>query len=57
MSEQDQIYFSKRAEAELLLAQLAEHPKAIDAHYELAQSYLQRIYKPVVQGRANGAGS
>ena len=47
MSDQDCVYFKARAEAELDLAQRAEHPKAVEAHYLLAQSYLDRIYGKV----------
>lgn len=47
MSDQDRVYFMARAEAELELAQRAEHPKAVEAHYLLAQSYLDRVYGKV----------
>jgi hypothetical protein len=39
-----------RAERELELAQRAEHPKAVAAHYRLSQLYLDRIY-PVENGK------
>ena len=54
MSDQDELYFFRRAEAELDLAQRAEHPRAMDAHYELAQSYLHRICSSGVESGANG---
>lgn len=44
MSDDDCAYFMARAEAELELAQRADHPKAVEAHYLLAQSYLDRVY-------------
>ena len=44
MSNDDCAYFMARAEAELELAQRADHPKAVEAHYLLAQSYLDRVY-------------
>ena len=44
MSDQDCRYFMQRAEAEIELAQRAEHPKAVAAHYQLAEFYLGRIY-------------
>ena len=44
MSDQDNLYFMQRAEAEIALAQRAEHPKAVVAHYHLAQSYLDLVY-------------
>ncbi len=57
MSGEDCVYFMARAEAELDLAQRAEHPKAVEAHYLLAQSYLDRLYGDVSlvesEGRAN----
>jgi hypothetical protein len=34
----------QRAEVEIALAQRAEHPKAVAAHYFLAQSYLDLVY-------------
>lgn len=37
-------YLERRAEDELDLAQHAEHPAAIRAHYELLGHYLNRLY-------------
>lgn len=54
MSDQNELYFLRRAEAELLLAQQAKHPRAIDAHYELAQSYLERICSYTIDGEVRG---
>jgi hypothetical protein len=42
-TEEDE-YFAERAEVQLELAQRADHPKAVAAHYELVQSYLARAY-------------
>lgn len=57
MSNDDCAYFMARAEAELELAQRADHPKAVEAHYLLAQSYLDRVYGDISladpDGRAN----
>lgn len=39
-------YFYDRAEAELKLAQNAEHPAVVKAHYLLAGYYLDRVYGP-----------
>lgn len=39
-------YFYERAEAELKLAQNAEHPAVVKAHYLLAGYYLDRVYGP-----------
>ena len=44
MSREEQEYFERRAEAELALAQSAEHSRAVRAHYELASAYLDRIH-------------
>ena len=44
MSQEEQEYFERRAEAELELAQAAEHRRAVQAHYELASAYLDRIH-------------
>ena len=44
MSQEEQEYYERRAEAELELAQAAEHRRAVQAHYELASAYLDRIH-------------
>jgi hypothetical protein len=44
MSQEEQEYFERRAEAELALAQQAEHGRAVQAHYELASAYLDRVH-------------
>jgi predicted alpha/beta hydrolase family esterase len=44
MAEQDKAYFNERAEAELLLAQHASHPKAVRSHYLLAAYYLDLVH-------------
>jgi hypothetical protein len=44
MSQEEQEYFELRAEAELELAQAAAHRRAVQAHYELAAAYLDRIH-------------
>ncbi len=44
MSCDDVEYFERRAEAELELARAASHRKAVQAHYELASAYLDRIH-------------
>ena len=43
---EDNEYFYERAEAELKLAQNAEHPAVVKAHYLLAGYYLDRVYGP-----------
>jgi hypothetical protein len=44
MSQEEQEYYERRAEAELALAQSAAHRRAVQAHYELAAAYLDRIH-------------
>ncbi len=43
MLENDRNYFHLRADAELKRARSATHPKAADAHQQLAKAYLQRV--------------
>jgi hypothetical protein len=40
----DLAYFERRAEMELELAQRASDARAVQAHYELANFYLDRIH-------------
>jgi hypothetical protein len=40
----DTEYFEERAEAEIALAQRAQDSRAVQAHYELANAYLEKIY-------------
>jgi hypothetical protein len=44
MSTDDRTYYERRAEAEIELAQQARHKAAVQAHYELASAYLDRIH-------------
>ena len=37
-------YYERRAEEEIRLAQLSDDSRAVQAHYELASAYLDRIY-------------
>jgi hypothetical protein len=47
MNEQDEgAYLEARAEAELSLAQAADHPAVVRAHYMMAGFYLDRLYNP-----------
>ncbi len=41
---QDIDYYQRRAEAEIELAQRATTARAVQAHYELAAAYLDRIH-------------
>ena len=44
MSGGDREYFEQRAEAEIALAQGARDGRVVQAHYELASAYLDKIY-------------
>jgi hypothetical protein len=44
MSQDDRDYYERRAETEIALAQQASHKAAVQAHYELASAYLDRIH-------------
>lgn len=45
MTKEDAAYFQRRAEAELELAQVADHPAAVKAHYLLANHYLDELFE------------
>ncbi|GAN15295.1 hypothetical protein I6G65_10140 [Sphingomonas paucimobilis] len=42
----EQTYYYRRAEAELEQAQRACDPRAVRAHYQLAEAYLGRVAAP-----------
>jgi hypothetical protein len=44
MSADEMAYLESRAEAEIALAQQANHARAVKAHYELASAYLDRLH-------------
>lgn len=44
MSREDIDYLERRAEAEIELAQRAQHARAVQAHYEMASAYLDRLH-------------
>jgi hypothetical protein len=46
VAEIDKDYLEQRAEAELVLAQAADHPAVVRAHYLMAGFYLDRLYCP-----------
>ena len=50
MSREDADYFERRAEAEIALAQKAKSTEVVQAHYEMATAYLDRIYGSADQG-------
>ncbi|HYD39082.1 MAG TPA: hypothetical protein VEA60_15805 [Allosphingosinicella sp.] len=57
MSQEEREYFERRAEAELSLAQAAQHRRAVQAHYELAAAYLDRIHGEAPGPEGGGSGS
>jgi hypothetical protein len=44
--DEESAYLEARAEAELSLAQSADHPAVVRAHYMMAGFYLDRLYNP-----------
>ncbi len=44
MPHQDVEYYERRAEAEIELARQARSPEAVQAHYQLATAYLDKIH-------------
>ena len=44
MSHEDVNYYERRAEAEIELAQQSANRHAVQAHYQLATFYLDKIY-------------
>ena len=56
MPSDDLDYYERRAEAEIALAQRAQHYRAVRAHYELASAYLDRIHGDPPQPEPNGLG-
>jgi hypothetical protein len=44
MTEDEKAYFQDRAEAEILLAQRADHPEVVRTHYLLAGYYLDLVH-------------
>lgn len=44
MSPEDLDYYERRAEAEIELARRASHSRAVQAHYDLANLYLEHIH-------------
>lgn len=44
MSHDDVDYYERRAEEQIALAQKSRNTQAVQAHYQLASAYLDRIY-------------
>ncbi len=45
MTQKERQYLLHRAEAEIAMAQESTAEAAVQAHYRLAEAYLERIYK------------
>lgn len=45
-SPKDRRYFRRRAEAELKAATATDSTEACQAHYQMAEMYLERVYPP-----------
>jgi hypothetical protein len=54
MSGDDLSYFQRRAEDEIELAQRASHARVVQAHYQLASAYLDRIHGDTPVPAPNG---
>lgn len=50
----EQTYYYRRAEAELEQAQRAGDPRAVRAHYQLAEAYFGRLAAPTEDVRESG---
>lgn len=63
MTEDDRSYFERRAEAEIALAQRAEHPQAVRSHYLLAGYYLDLVHseapaaEPILRAKVPSTGN
>jgi hypothetical protein len=53
MSHDEFDYLQRRAEEEIELAQRADDNRAVQAHYELASAYLDRIHGDTPQAEKN----
>ena len=53
--EDEESWYILRAEQELELAQRAEHPAVVRAHYLIAESYLERANDPDDAPQADAA--
>ena len=47
MNPDDAAYFQRRADAATHLASRAIHPRAVQAHYRMASTYLDRLHQPL----------
>lgn len=56
MSPEELDYYERRAEAEIALAQQAEHARVVQAHYQLAAAYLDLVHGDNPKARPNALG-
>jgi hypothetical protein len=56
MSRDELDYYERRAEAEIELAQRAQHARAVQAHYQLASAYLDLIHGDTPVSAPNSLG-
>lgn len=57
MSRDEIEYYQSRAEAEIEMAQRANHARAVQAHYQLASFYLDRIHGDTPKSGPNALGN
>ena len=57
MSHEEQDYYQRRAEEEIELAQQARHFAVVQAHYQLASAYLDRIHGDLPRSTDNIFGT
>jgi len=56
ITREDAAYFERRAEAQIALAQRSTDSRAVQAHYELATHYLDRVYALGAEQLSSGSG-
>ncbi|MDB5670238.1 MAG: hypothetical protein JWO25_1197, partial [Alphaproteobacteria bacterium] len=56
MSHEDYDYYQRRAEAEIALAQQASDQRVVQAHYDIAATYLDRIHGDTPKAPAGPLG-
>ncbi len=57
MTPEEMAYLESRAEAEIEMAQRADHVRVVQAHYELATAYLDRIHGETGLPETGAAGA
>lgn len=54
MSRDDATYFEQRAETQIELARKSTDKRAVQAHYDLANAYLDKVYSKDASEMASG---